>query len=535
MLRLTDIRLPVDHTEADLRAAVALALGISQESLIEYRISRKSVDARKRHAISFIYSIDAKVADEPSRLRKPGIGRKVVPAGEETYRFPRGVPGSLPFRPVIIGAGPCGLFASLVLAQSGYRPILLERGKQVTDRTRDVSRFWKSGILDPQSNALFGEGGAGAFSDGKLVTQIKDRENRCRKVLEELVAAGAPEEILFLNKPHIGTDLLVGVIANLRREILSRGGEIRFESRVAEILVGSNEVQGVVLDGGKSIASGAVVLAVGHSARDTFEMLSVKGVFMERKPFSVGVRIEHPQKMIDAAQYGKYAGHPRLGAADYKLAWHGQNGRSAYTFCMCPGGTVIAATSETGCVVTNGMSYHRRSGSNANSALLVSVVPADFPGEDALAGVAFQRRWEQKAFELGGKDYRAPAQLVGDFLASRESKILGEIEPSYKPGVTLCDLASCLPPYVIDTLRESIPVFDRKIRGFARPDAVLTGVETRSSSPVRITRDRTMQSVALAGLFPAGEGAGYAGGIVSAAVDGIKAAEAVALRYLEAF
>lgn len=531
MLRLADIRLAIDHTEDDLKAAIVEVLGIREEDLAHYRICRKSIDARKRNTIFFTYSVDVQVANEELLLKEHGSSQKIGPAPVAVYQFVCRAPDNVSSRPVVVGAGPCGLFAALTLAQMGFRPILLERGKKVKERARDVSLFWRTGTLNPESNALFGEGGAGTFSDGKLATQIKDRENRCRKILEELAAAGAPEEILYLNKPHIGTDLLIKVIANLRGAIESHGGETRFESQVADILVEEGRIRGVVLDTGETVLSDCVILAIGHSARDTFEMLSEKGIALEQKPFSVGLRIEHSQKMMDAVQYGKFARHPKLGAADYKLTHHCSNGRSAYTFCMCPGGAVIAATSETGCVATNGMSSHQRDRRNANSALLVGVGPNDFPGDDPLAGVAFQRRWEQKAFELGGGDYRAPAQLVGDFLASRSSKAIGSIEPSYKPGVTLCDLTPCLPPYVIETLHESIPVFDRKIKGFGRFDAVLTGVETRSSSPVRIIRDRSLESLSVIGLFPAGEGAGYAGGIISAAVDGIKAAEAVARKY----
>ncbi|MBN2320781.1 MAG: FAD-dependent monooxygenase [Acidobacteria bacterium] len=531
MLRLSDIRLHIDHSEDDLKTAILEALGIGREDLLNHRICKKSADARKRNAIFFNYSVIVEVADEESILKKFVESRKIGRAPDETYRFAGRAPDPLPFRPVVVGAGPCGLFAALTLARTGFRPILLERGKSMKERARDVALFWRTGILNPQSNALFGEGGAGTFSDGKLVTQIKDRENRCRKVLEDLVAAGAPEEILYLNKPHVGTDRLVKVIANLRQAILSSGGEVRFENRVADILVEEGGIRGVVLDTGEKILSRCVIAAIGHSARDTFEMLSDKGVVLEPKSFSIGLRIEHPQKMIDAAQYGRFEGHPKLGAADYKLTHHCSNGRSAYTFCMCPGGSVIAATSETGCVVTNGMSPGLRNRPNANSALLVGVVPSDFPDSGPLAGVAFQRRWEQKAFELGGGNYNAPAQLVADFLASRGSKSFGEIKPSYKPGVTLCDLAVCLPPYVTEALREAIPIFGRKIKGFSRPDAVLTGVETRSSSPVRITRGQNMESLSVAGLIPAGEGAGYAGGIISSAVDGIKAAEAVTRKY----
>ncbi|MEJ2108743.1 MAG: hypothetical protein P8Z37_02305 [Acidobacteriota bacterium] len=531
MLRLNEIRLAITHTDEDLRSAILQTLGIEEGELLDYRIHKKSIDARKRRQIRFAYSMDISVVDEASLLQRHGQSGKVCRTPELSYQWAGRAPDNLTFRPVVVGAGPSGLFATLVLARMGFRPLLIERGRRVRERARDVAGFWKTGVLNPESNALFGEGGAGTFSDGKLVTQIKDRKNRCRLVLEELVAAGAPEEILYLNKPHIGTDRLIGVIRNLRNRILYLGGEVRFECRVVDLRIEKSAIRGVVLDTGESVESMVVVFAIGHSARDTFEMLLDKGIALEPKPFSIGLRIEHPQEMIDSVQYGDFAGNPELGAADYRLAQRCSNGRSVYTFCMCPGGTVIAAASEAGCVVTNGMSSHARNRVNANSALLVGIAPTDFSGEGPLAGLAFQRYWEKRAYDLGGGGYRAPAQLVGDFLAARVSRTLGDIEPSYQPGVSLSDLAQSLPEYAVDALREALPIFERKIKGFSRPDAVLTGVETRSSSPVRIIRNSSMESVSAEGLFPAGEGAGYAGGIISAAVDGIKAAEAIALKY----
>jgi uncharacterized FAD-dependent dehydrogenase len=531
MLRLNEIRLDINHTDEDLEGAILQILGIEREELCAYRIRRKSVDARKRHEVCWIYSVDVTVTDEEPLLKRHANTGKVARAPQTSYQPPVQAPEGVVVRPIVVGSGPCGLFSALFLARMGFRPILIERGRRVKDRSRDVSRFWLTGVLNPDSNALFGEGGAGTFSDGKLATQIKDRNNRCRAVLEELVEAGAPEEILYASKPHIGTDLLMGVIRNLRRKIVSLGGDVRFETCVTDLIIESGAVRGIVLDDSEEMDGECVVFAIGHSARDTFEMLLRRGVTLEPKPFSVGLRIEHPQKMIDTVQYGAFAGGPRIGAADYRLSQRCANGRSVYTFCMCPGGSVIAATSEPGCVVTNGMSPHARSRPNANSALLVGVAPTDFADGGPLAGVAFQREWERRAFEMGGGNYFAPAQLVGDFLACRPSRAIGDVEPSYKPGIALCDLAPALPRYAVDALREAIPLFDRRIRGFSRHDAVLTGVETRSSSPVRMVRNKGMESISVAGIFPAGEGAGYAGGILSAAVDGIKTAEAIALRY----
>ncbi|MDR3641436.1 MAG: hypothetical protein P4L39_08960 [Humidesulfovibrio sp.] len=531
MLRLTDLRLPLPdgpaHSEAELRAAAAERLHVCAEDISSLRLSRRSLDARKKNAAVLLYSLDVSCADEARVLAHADPGVSLV--DERPYRFPVEAPEAQTARPVIVGAGPCGLFAALALAQAGFAPLLLERGQSIEDRARVVDAFWREGELLPDSNVQFGEGGAGAFSDGKLTTQIKERRGRCRKVLAELVAHGAPEEILWRNRPHVGTDRLRGVVAGIRASILRLGGQVRFGARVEGVLEHEGRATGVVLAGGEEIAAAGVILAVGHSARDTFAMLHERGLRLEQKPFAIGCRIEHPQALVDKAQLRDLAGHPAVGPADYKLAHQAGNGRSVYTFCMCPGGQVIAAASEAGGVVTNGMSLHARDGVNANSALLVGVGPQDLGGAHPLAGVDFQRQWERLAFELGGRSFRAPAQTVGNFLAARAAKRLGAVAPSYAPGVVPQDLRRCLPDYVCAAMVEGIQVFDRKLRGFADPDALLTGVETRSSSPLRILRGADMQSVSLPGLFPAGEGAGYAGGIVSSAVDGLRVAEAVAL------
>ncbi len=523
MLRISDIALPFDHPDAALRARVAYILRTTPEDLRECRVVRRSVDARKRNAIALIYTVDVTLADEPA----VPLGGKVAAAPDSLYRFTMQPPKPLTHRPVVIGAGPCGLLGALLLAQNGFEPILLERGKCAKERAADVHAFWRSGVLNPASNALFGEGGAGAFSDGKLTTQIKERENRCAKVLQELVAAGAPEEILWLHKPHIGTDNLVRVVEHLRAAIVRHGGEVRFNAKVQDILVESGTVSGVQLEDGAEILSRHVLLAIGHSARDTFDMLHRRGAAMVQKAFSIGARIEHPQRKVDYAQYGKAARHPRLGASDYRLVQHCGNGRSVYTFCMCPGGEVIGTSSEPGQVVTNGMSQFARNAANANSGLLVGVTPEDFGDSHPLAGIAFQRRWEELAFAVGGGNYAAPAQTVGDLLARRASSRFGSVKPSYRPGVTPADLSECLPSYVIAAFREALPQLGKKLSVFALADAVLTGVETRSSSPVRLSRTETCESETLRGLYPAGEGAGYAGGIMSAAVDGVRVAEAI--------
>ncbi|MBW8873863.1 MAG: NAD(P)/FAD-dependent oxidoreductase [Acidobacteria bacterium] len=537
MLRLTELRLPLDHSEEELRAAIVKELGIEPRELVRYSIYRRSFDARKRGAIAVTYHLDVETTREDEVLRRLRADPHVAPAPDTSYHFLTRAPRALASRPIVIGGGPCGLFAGLLLAEMGFRPLLLERGKKARERTVDTFGLWRQRKLDPESNVQFGEGGAGTFSDGKLYSQIRDPGHRGRKVLTELVEAGAPSEILFVNKPHIGTFRLVKVVEKLRTKIESLGGEIRFQNRVEDLIIEQEseegKVRGVILADGQRLAADHVVLAVGHSARDTFEMLYRRGVQIEAKPFSIGFRIEHPQSLIDRCRFGPQAGHPLLGAADYKLVHHCRNGRSVYSFCMCPGGTVVAAASEPGGVVTNGMSQYSRDERNANSGIVVGITPADYPGGQ-LAGVEFQRHWEERAFELGGSNYDAPGQLVGDFLAGRPSTAFGSVLPSYQPGVRLGDLSSSLPEYAIEAIREALPAFDRQIRGFAMHDAVLTGVETRTSSPLRIPRNENFQSLNTEGLYPAGEGAGYAGGILSAAVDGIKVAEAVALSLVAA-
>jgi len=500
--------------------------------LQHFNIFRRGFDARKPSAISLIYTLDVTVSHEEKVLARFKNDIHVKPAPDTSYHFVAQASSEITERPVIIGTGPCGIFAGLILAQMGFKPIILERGKAVRERTKDTWGLWRKHELNPESNVQFGEGGAGTFSDGKLYSQIKDPKHYSRKVFSEFIKAGAPPEIMYVSKPHIGTFRLVGMVEEMRNTIISLGGEVRFQSRVSDIEIEDGQVVGVQLASGEHIASRHVVLAIGHSARDTFEMLHQRGVFMEAKAFSIGFRIEHPQSLIDRAQFGPNAGNPLLGAADYKLVHHASNGRSVYSFCMCPGGTVVAATSEVGRVVTNGMSQYSRNERNANSGIVVGISPEDYPG-GPLAGIEFQRKWEGRAFELGGGNYNAPGQLVGDFIAQKPSEKLGEVLPSYTPGVTLGDLSTALPDYVIEAVREALPAFEKKIKGFAMHDAILTGVETRTSSPVRIKRDDTFQSLNTKGLFPAGEGAGYAGGILSAAIDGIEVAEAVALAMLK--
>jgi uncharacterized FAD-dependent dehydrogenase len=534
MLRLTELSLPLDHPESDLRAAIVARLGIPADDVIAYQIFRRGYDARKKSAICFIYTLDVEVKNEAAILKRMQGHRHVVPTPDTNYRFVAQAPAGPVSRPVVIGAGPCGIFAGLLLAQMGFRPIILERGKAVRERTKDTWGLWRKRELKPESNVQFGEGGAGTFSDGKLHSQVKDPKHYGRKVLTEFVKADAPPEILYVSKPHIGTFRLVKMVQQMRATIEALGGEFRFETRVDDIDIKEGKVRALVLSSGEILKADHVVLAVGHSARDTFEMLYRRGVYMEAKPFSIGFRIEHPQSLIDRARFGKFAGHPQLGAADYKLVHHASNGRAVYSFCMCPGGTVVAAASEPGRLVTNGMSQYSRNERNANSGIVVGITPADYPATDGtvhpLAGVELQRQWESRAFVLGGGTYDAPGQLVGDFLADRPSVEFGSVQPSYKPGVRLGDLSSALPDYAIAAIREALPAFDKQIPGFAMQDAVLTGVETRTSSPVRIRRDdHTLQSLNTRGLYPAGEGAGYAGGIMSAGIDGIRVAEAVAL------
>ncbi len=534
MLRITDLKLPLGHAPAALRDAIAARLELSPDTPFDFTVARRANDARRRSAILMVYSVDVALADEAALLQRFASDPHVRPTPDTTYAFvaraPAGFAGP---RPVVIGAGPCGLFAGLVLAQMGFRPIILDRGKIVRERTKDTWGLWRRGVLDPESNVQFGEGGAGTFSDGKLWSQIKDPRFLGRKVLTEFVAAGAPAEILTEAHPHIGTFRLVSMVEHMRATIERLGGEYRWRHRVDDLVIeqdggGTRRLRGLVLGNGEVMETAQVVMAIGHSARDTFHMLHDRGVHMEAKPFSIGVRIEHPQSWIDRARFGACARHPDLGAAAYTLSHHCENGRTVYSFCMCPGGRVVAATSEPGRVVTNGMSQYSRAEFNANSGLVVGIDPArDYPGHP-LAGIALQRRWEERAFVAGGETYAAPGQRVGDFLAGRASEQLSEVRPSYQPGVRLTDLAACLPAFAIEALREALPVFGRQIAGYDHPDAMMTGVETRTSSPVRITRGADFQSLNTRNLFPAGEGAGYAGGILSAAIDGIKVAEAVA-------
>lgn len=530
MLRLTEIRLPFGHSPDDLKLEILKRLQITEDDLHGYKIARLGYDARKRSAIVAVYSLDVEVADEAQLLQRFSDDNHVKSAPDTEYKFVTQAPENLKTRPVIIGTGPCGFMAGLLLAQMGFKPLLLERGQAVRQRTKDTWALWREHKLNPESNVQFGEGGAGTFSDGKLYTQIKDPRHLGVKVLQEFVKAGAPEEILHISKPHVGTFRLVSMVEKIREEIIGLGGEFRFDSRVTDIDIDEDQVRGVTLASGERIESDHIILAIGHSARDTFKMLFERGVYIEAKPFSIGFRIEHPQSMIDRCRYGQLAGHADLGAADYKLVHHCKNGRSVYSFCMCPGGTVVASTSEKGCVVTNGMSQYSRNERNANSGIVVGISPQDFPSDNPLAGIDLQRELESRAFVLGGSNYDAPGQLVGDFLKGKPSTKLGSVQPSYTPGVHLTDLSSALPDYAIEAIREALPMFERKIKGFAMNDAVLTGVETRTSSPVRIKRNNAdYQSINTKGLYPAGEGAGYAGGILSAAVDGIEVAEAVAL------
>ncbi|KGF66389.1 NAD(P)/FAD-dependent oxidoreductase [Pseudomonas lutea] len=529
MLRITEFKLPLDHADDELRPALLQRLAIGSDELLDFTLFKRSYDARKKSTeLQFIYTIDFQVRDEPALLKRLSHDKHIGPAPDVSYKMVGNAPADLSERPLVVGFGPCGIFAGLLLAQMGFKPIILERGTEVRQRTKDTWGLWRKNVLNPESNVQFGEGGAGTFSDGKLYSQIKDPKFIGRKVLHELVKAGAPDEILYVSKPHIGTFRLTGVVENMRHQIVALGGEVRFQQRVTDVLIEDGQMQGVVLDSGERIDSRHVILALGHSARDTFRMLHGRGVYMEAKPFSVGFRIEHPQGLIDRARLGKYAGHPKLGAADYKLVHHASNGRSVYSFCMCPGGTVVAATSEPNRVVTNGMSQYSRNERNANSGIVVGITPEeDYPGSP-LAGIELQERLESHAYLMGGETYEAPAQLVGDFIAGKASTALGQVEPSYKPGVKLTDLADALPAFAIEAIREALPAFEKQIKGFSQHDAILTGIETRTSSPLRITRGEDLQSLNVKGLFPAGEGAGYAGGILSAGVDGIRIAEALA-------
>jgi uncharacterized FAD-dependent dehydrogenase len=533
MIRVTQLKLPLGHPPEALKAALLKRLKLPAVDLKGFTVFKRAHDARNKQAISHIYSLDVDVANEAALLKRFARDPDVKSAPDMAYQFVARAPAHFR-RPLVIGAGPCGLFAGLVLAQMGFRPIILERGKVVRERTKDTWGLWRSSVLNPESNVQFGEGGAGTFSDGKLYSQIKDPRHLGRKVLEEFVKAGAPEDILTEAHPHIGTFRLVTMVESLRETIEGLGGEYRFQSKVADLLIADHAIRGVRLESGEEIVSDHVVMAVGHSARDIFRILLDRGVTLDAKPFSIGFRIEHPQSLIDKARFGRSI--KELGAADYKLVHHAGNGRDVYSFCMCPGGTVVAATSEEKRVVTNGMSQYSRAERNANAGIVVGINPGDYaaydtglPGETGLlAGVALQRHWESHAFVAGGSNYRAPGQRVGDFLAGRASTSLGSVVPSYRPGVTPTDLSVCLPDYAIAAIREAIPIFGRQIADYDMDDAVLTGVETRTSCPIRVPRGEDFQSTNTRGLYPAGEGAGYAGGILSAAVDGIKVAEAVA-------
>ncbi|QPF75203.1 FAD-dependent oxidoreductase [Roseateles sp. DAIF2] len=552
MIRINELRLPLDHAEPALRAAVIARLGLADAELSAFHVFRRGYDARKKSAIVLAYTIDCEVTvDEAALLQRLAQDKNIRPTPDTEYKFVGHAPadfytsGEPRLRPVVVGFGPCGLMAALVLAQMGLRPIVLERGKQVRERTKDTWGLWRQSELNPESNVQFGEGGAGTFSDGKLYSQISDPRFLTRKLLNEFVKAGAPEEILFVSKPHIGTFRLVSMIIKMRAEIEALGGEIRFNEKVSDLQIEDGRVRGVILASGEQIRADQVILALGHSARDTFAMLHARGVYMEAKPFSIGYRIEHPQSIIDAARFGPNAGHEILGAADYKLVHHAKNGRSVYSFCMCPGGTVVAATSEPMRVVTNGMSQYSRAERNANAGIVVGITPEDYRQDgktdgspvNPLDGMAFQRIWESRAYELGEGGYKAPGSLVGDFIKRQVSREFGNVEPSYKPGVTLTNLQKkgfgSLPDYALDAISEALPAFERQIKGFSMADAVLTGVETRTSSPLRVTRGRDYQSLNVKGLYPAGEGAGYAGGIMSAGVDGIEVAEAVAKSLLK--
>ena len=534
MIRITEIKLPLDHPPSAIVAAVIKKLGINATDLVEYSIFKRGVDARKADAILLAYTLDVTVNGETKVLAKLKKDPHVKLAPDTSYHFVAQAPADLKTRPIVVGLGPSGLFAALVLAQSGFKPLVLERGKAVRERTKDTFNFWRKGELNAESNVQYGEGGAGTFSDGKLYSQIKDPKHYGRKVLNEFVQAGAPEEILYVSHPHIGTFRLVGMVEKMRETIIALGGEIRFQSKVDDIEIEDGQVQAVILASGERIPTHHLVLAVGHSARDTFEMIHKRGIYIEAKPFSIGFRIEHPQSLIDAARHGPNAQHPILGAADYKLVHHASNGRSVYSFCMCPGGTVVASASEPGCVVTNGMSQYSRNERNANAGIVVGITPeVDFPG-DPLAGIALQRKLESQAYVLGGSTYQAPGQLIGDFLSNKASTEFGQVTPSYTPGVHLTNLETALPEYAITAIREAIPEFAKQIKGFDLADGILTGVETRTSSPIRIKRnDDNLQSINTKGLYPTGEGAGYAGGILSAGVDGIRVAEAVALNMVK--
>lgn len=527
MLQLSQVLLPVDHTDASLHLAALELLRTSENDLRSLTIKQRAIDARRGH-VHFSYTLLADVTDETRILQKIAPAARVQVAVPEGYHTPQGR-HEVSERPVIVGSGPCGLFCGLLLARAGMKPLLLERGKAAGERARDVTGFWNRGWgFNAESNVQYGEGGAGTFSDGKLYTQIRDREHRIPWLLKEMVKAGAPEDILIKARPHIGTDRLIKVVRHVREEIISLGGEVRFGAKVNDVVIEGSAMRAVVLADATVIEGGYFIFGIGHSSRDTFAMLKRHGVPMERKPFSIGARIEHPQELIDSSLYGRWAGHERLGSAPYKFVAHTSTGRTAYSFCMCPGGLVVAANSEPGTVVTNGMSSYARAESNANAGFMVDVSPEDYPGDDVLAGVELQRSIEMAAFDLAGGTYKAPAQLLGDFMARRASSGPGKVKPSYKPGVVWTDLTTVLPEYIVETLIQAVPRIDKSLRGFALEEAVLTGFETRSSCPIRIPRDpETLECKGVRHFYPAGEGAGYAGGIISAAADGMRVAEAL--------
>ncbi len=539
MLRITEIKLPVEnapsltHEMDTIQVALLKRLHITAADLIGFSIFKRGVDARKSNNILYVYSLDCEVKNEAKILAKFAKDAHIKIAPDTEYKPVTHQQNTPKLRPIVVGFGPAGIFAALILAQAGFKPIVLERGKAVRERTKDTWGLWRKGKLNPESNVQFGEGGAGTFSDGKLWSQIKDPKHYGRKVLQEFVAAGAPPEILYVSHPHIGTFRLVGMVETMRETIIKLGGEIRFESRVDDIEIANEQVQAVILKSGERIATNHLILAVGHSARDTFEMLHRNHIYIEAKPFSIGFRIEHPQSLIDKARYGNSYSEDtlaKLGSAEYKLVHHASNGRSVYSFCMCPGGTVVAAASEEGRVVTNGMSQYSRNERNANAGIVVGITPeVDYPAHP-LAGMELQRQLESKAYALGGNNYAAPGQLIGDFLANKSSTQFGEVQPSYTPSVHLTNLDSALPEFAITAIREAIPAFAKQLKGYDLADGILTSVETRTSSPIRIKRDdETLQSINTKGLYPCGEGAGYAGGILSAGVDGIRVAEAVSL------
>ncbi len=532
MLRLTEIKLELEHTYDELINAICFKLSIQPEEVLSYTIFKRSYDAR-RSAMCWIYALDVEVQNEAEILENLFNSPHVSPTPDMSYNYVGQAPANLTERPIVVGFGPCGFFAALTLAQMGFKPIVLERGKEVRERTKDTWDLWRKNILNPESNVQFGEGGAGTFSDGKLYSQARDPRYLGRKVIQEFIQAGAPDEIAYENHPHIGTFRLVGMVEKIRETIIGLGGEIRFEHKVSDVLIdevaGVRQIRGVVLADGSELLSNHIVMALGHSSRDTFKMLFERGVYIEAKPFSIGFRVEHPQSVIDLARLGKNAGNPLLGAAEYRLVHHAKNGRSVYSFCMCPGGTVVAAASEPEHLVTNGMSQYSRNERNANAAIVVGITPEDFPSAHPLAGIELQRQLEANAFKIGGSNYCAPAQLIGDFMLDKPSTKLGSVIPSYQPGIKLGSLTEALPKYAIDAIREAIPEFNKKIRGFSMKEAIFTGVETRSSSPVRLNRDpESYESINTHGFYPAGEGAGYAGGILSAGIDGIQVAEAVA-------